>query len=169
LISACAILFFLYMLYKFNYADERFILYYPIYALGIFCHSLTLPEKFNIKTMLALALFMAFSLCMYQINPEHIIVKWLSEISVTMLIIEISKLITVKCTYKFFSIISYASLCAYLFHRQFFYVVNRLFGDVPLIIMYLLILPTFLLVSWWIQKMYDSFVLKRLFVRKLEK
>lgn len=51
--------------------------------------------------------------------------------------------------------ISYASFCAYLFHRQLFGCVKLIIGRFNIAVAYLIILPVTFLIMYLIQKMYD--------------
>ncbi len=61
--------------------------------------------------------------------------------------------------------IAYSSMCMYLFHREIFYIFNRIFGTFSILFSYLVALPSVLFFSFIVQKGYDYF-LKRIVLRK---
>ncbi len=149
-----------------NIADDRLILYYPIYIMGLLCHKVKFSDKFSIKIFLIFMLFAAITICVYTIKPESIIMQLLSGLASMFLILEMSKLMTNKFTKYVFSNISYASMCAYLFHRQYFCIVNGLFDSIPWGLIYLFVLPIFLIGCYFVQKIYDCYIIKRIFVKR---
>ena len=60
---------------------------------------------------------------------------------------------------KLLTKISYASMCAYLFHRQFYGVTRVALGDFTFVTAYLIIVPLLLIASYTIQKIYDTALL----------
>ncbi len=60
-----------------------------------------------------------------------------------------------QCLRKLFINLGYASMCAYLFHRQFYGVAKAIIGNFTFTIAYLLVLPLLLISSYAIQKVYD--------------
>lgn len=54
--------------------------------------------------------------------------------------------------------ISYASMCAYLFHRPFYYYLMRWKGYFSIWDAYILFLPMLLFLCYGVQRLYDKFV-----------
>ena len=61
--------------------------------------------------------------------------------------------------------ISYASMVAYLFHRQFLGVVQILFGRYSLSFAYIIVLPILIIGSYFVQYYYDKVVAKLIIAR----
>lgn len=72
----------------------------------------------------------------------------------------------VKITPNFFiDIVSYSSMCMYLFHRHIYMVeakiYNILFGEnCPVLYAYVIMLPSVIFFSYWIQKLYNNLIVK---------
>ena len=139
--------------------DSRVVLYFPIYSVALMCSgTVNLNKRFNIKIF---GTALAGSIAAVGFNTVVItnyITQLVPAVCISIVIIEISKFVTVNATERLFRWIGSASMCAYLFHRQFFGVVKFIFGDIPLLVAYCVFLPLFLVGCYWCQKIYDLII-----------
>lgn len=144
--------------------DGRVALFFPFYAAGLMCSNClkTVNDKFNFKYLIV-SMFCFFLFVYINSKSINIFWKYLYQISFLVLIIEIGKLAILKNRLKKILIfISYASMSAYLFHRQFFGVIELFIGKFPVWAAYFIILPILLMISYFIQYVYDLIIYKLL-------
>lgn len=156
LVASTFIYFFLLLTNIIYQTDSRVILYFPVYSAALFCSSkVNLNEKFNVK-IFSIALVGGIMAVWFNIVViTNYITQLVPAVCIAIVIIEVSKIGTSIVTEQLVNWISYASMCAYLFHRQFFGVVKFFFGDIPSIFAYCVFLPLFLVGCYWCQKIYD--------------
>ena len=150
------------------HSDERVILYFPVYCAALICSgAFTINSKYSLKVF-ALGMFCSVaSIRVYVQFPQIFILNYLVGLSVLTVVSEISKLITRQWTERIFTILSYSSMCGYLFHRQFYGALQILFGNFSWWFAYLTVIPLFLVASFVLQVCYDRMVLhKDSFLRK---
>ena len=145
--------------------DERVLIYYPFYVLGL----LNIKENFikdNFKwyvLLISFICFLGYSFLSYYLISYDIV--FINEYALSffgvIMIIELGKLLY-KAAFlcNFLTYVSYASMAAYLFHRQLFFATRLLIGDFKIWVAYLLVLPFLLIASFWLQKAYDFFIKK---------
>lgn len=140
-------------------ADVRVAQFIPIYCAGLMFEGNTkLFDRLTIPvTIFSGVLGYVFSY--FNIMNGAYMIRLVIAISYGVCIIGISKAITGKITERFFNKISYLSMCAYLFHRQFFSLINFLFGRFSYISAYFLVIPVFFLFCFCIQMLYDKSIL----------
>lgn len=139
------------------HSDERIILYFPVYCAALICSgSIKINTKYRFKVFIMAILCSTVSIGICVQFPKLFIIKYFIEISVLIVVAEISKLITTQRTEKIFGVLSYSSMCAYLFHRQFYGALQILFGNFTWWCTYLIVVPLFLLISFLLQTCYDK-------------
>lgn len=139
--------------------DERVVLYFPIYCAAlIISGTIDIESNFQFKRCLMTLICSAIATLVNVLWLSNCFTQLVPAISGAVFIIEISKLLTVKKTENTFRIISYASMCAYLFHRQFFGAIEFVFGEISAPIAYGIVLPLFLICCYYIQRVYDIIV-----------
>lgn len=143
--------------------DSRVVLYFPIYSSALMLSGkidLKKIEKFNFPILFIFLFVCIFSIFLSEFCGGNYFIQLLPAITCGIVILEISKLLTVSKTENIFYKISYVSMCAYLFHRQFFGAVELVFGEFSLVLAYCVFLPLFLVVCYYTQKIYDYIINK---------
>lgn len=143
------------------HSDERLILYFPLYCVALVCSGcikINTKYSFKVLTLGILCSIVSIDICVR--FPKLFMLNYIVEFLVLIVVAEISKLITTQRTEKVFTALSYLSMCAYLFHRQFYGALQILFGKFTWWCAYLVIIPLFLLVSFMLQIYYDKVILQ---------
>lgn len=98
--------------------DERIFLYFIFYFLGLVLNK-RIVENFKNRNCLYLLLLF---ICLFynQTKFNGMAYEYLQSGIIIILLIAISNLIKETAVSQLFSQVSYASMCAYLFHRQFY-------------------------------------------------
>ena len=139
--------------------DSRLALYFPIYSAGLILGSrIKIDERLHpIRLLGGLLIFFA-GMGIYkhtELFPLHYVVM----AGFILFIIEAGKLLTRSAlSARLFSFISYGSMAAYLFHRQFFGVPLVIMDKFPIWFFYLILLPLFLAICWVVQFVYDRVI-----------
>lgn len=136
-------------------ADARLLLYLPVYGLGLILAKTEIPQKPCLPALLvSLAAFIAGVLLSARFDAFAM--QYLVMLPFIPLVIEAGKIIACCGPLeRIFKFISYGSMVAYLFHRQFFGVLLSILGKFPVWFAYLLVVPALLAVSWLVQRIYD--------------
>lgn len=144
--------------------DKRILIYYPIYFIMFLFKDpkeiLRRIKKISFVGTIGVYLWVIFSviwLAKYEGIIAQLYVGTLLIIAIILLAISLSKLTFLDVVWKK---MSYASMCAYLFHRQFYGVVKYLMGPFNLICSFAVILPLLFLSCYFCQEIYDN-ILKR--------
>lgn len=145
---------------RFGNIDDRLSFYFPFYCAGICAPRKEITCKVNfIEMLLAAIIFIA---AYTSAEFEGRILSYISVFSVVIFIICLGRILEKTFVLTIMTKISYASMCAYLFHRPFYTWVRQITGDFPIWITYLGILPVMLIICYGIQWTYDKFVKDRL-------
>ena len=146
--------------YIYGETEERVILYFPIYCLGLLCYNREnlWVEKFRYKGFVVGVVGVVVSSWLIVRVGENPFANLLPALTWGIVIIELSKLLT---TYNsgILETIAYTSMCGYLFHRQYFEIIYVTFGRVQLFIADCIMLPLFLIGCLGIQKVYDNILI----------
>lgn len=166
------ILIVLFLLHQIGFVDNRVIMLFPMYAIGLMVAKL---KKINDKSnfFLVLLSFFIFLISVWlQLSIEKLLVfDYITVLSITVFSIEIGKLLSMSSGLsKVLNFISYGSMVAYLFHRQYFGMLVIIFGKFSILGGYCLILPSIVVISYCVQKYYDGLILKSKYInnRRLE-
>lgn len=136
--------------------DDRVVLYFPIYCVALIVSgSIDIESNFRLKRFIIAFICSVVTTLMNVLWLSNCFTQLVPAISGTVLIIEISKLLTMKKTENTFKMISYASMCAYLFHRQFLGAIELILGEISTLTAYCIVMPLFLVICYYIQKIYD--------------
>lgn len=151
--------------------DIRILYYFPLYCIGLnFNKFEKILTEFSYKKVAIVTIALIF-LCKVNIlisDTPYFHCKWLCEIvaiwgigiTSILFIISICAKLPRKIS-KILSIISYSSLCIFLFHRPFYATISYFWkGELPLIVAYGMLLPSLILLSFMVQKGYDLMVKK---------
>ena len=149
--------------------DTRLILYFPCYALGLFCSCHGLNSKFiNIKSLSIIALIgiiineIEFSYTFLERIKQIPLVMSLSYLSFTLFYVN-EKIL--KKT-ALISYLSFSSYSMYLLHRPIFIVFKKIYfptqGPYQILYLYLVCFTTIMLVSGFVQKLHDKSLKKYL-------
>ncbi len=157
LIPSIAVLLILIALFYWVGADVRLVYYFPCYAIGLFAGT----GRF-VRLIEARWLFWLIPLVAALFIPKAPFI--VSEVSGIVLLLICSRLFLRAGMDKAFYVISTASMIAYLFHRQFFSGVQRLFeyrgvGYIPLA-WALLLLPVLFAICYLAQIVYEKILKK---------
>lgn len=145
--------------------DKMVFVYFPIYAIGLLMPR-TLFEKVRCSLLSLFVCMLLTSILIYisfmlEWGFVRVVCSTLSCLCGTMAIITISTYISKISTRLnyLFAIIAYGSMCAYLFHRHFYSIIDSTMGyfDVNVSIFTVLgiYLPIMLAGTYLIQKLYD--------------
>ena len=143
--------------------DNRLLLMFPMYCIGL----IIAPIVKLTDNLSLLRLFVssgAFLLLVFiKININFYVIDYFIIGAFTMLCLEIGKLCAKsKILFCILNFISYGSMVAYLFHRQFFGAVFKITGDFPIWFAYLIALPALIAISYFVQYLYDRLFIKRM-------
>lgn len=139
--------------------DSRLALYFPVYSAGLILGSRIKIDEHLRPIQLICGLLLFFTGVWLYKHTELFIIHYLVMTGFVLFIIEAGKLLTkTVLSSRSFSFISYGSMAAYLFHRQFFGVLLVIMGKFPIWFFYLILLPLFLVICWFIQSIYDRIV-----------
>ena len=144
----------------FHKIDYNLFNYLPFYILGLLVpHSIVDDGLYKRKTYMfgwLILLIVCTWLChKYGNNQLLHIVRYIAMLSGIVLLFSLSHII--RC--NVLTVVSYASMTAYLFHRQIYFVAVKLFADANgcLNIYTAIITSIFIFIfSYWIQKIYDK-------------
>lgn len=142
--------------------DSRLCFYWPFYCAGIL-GSKKITEKYSKKMYYVFTLLSIIIFVFVSISIGHRMGK-LSLISSScflVFILSLGKILEQTFLVKVLGKISYASLCAYLFHRPFYFYIQKIIGAFPIWAAYLFILPIILILCYGIQFCYDKFLKSR--------
>lgn len=155
-------LFFFICMLHLQHLDERVLIYYPFYLIGIVTKQKNLKYINNYAAIFILILWIM--IIMYDLNNNIIMTFVLSALGIYLLF-TISKnieLLFPKAN-KIFSILSYASMFAYLFHREVYLVFEIIFikflhfKSLPIMVVPIMLLSLFI-AAYYGQKLYDNFI-----------
>lgn len=137
--------------------DERILLYFPFYLLGIITpiDKVTTLINLRLKTFtIGISLIIVGLLFLIGLFKDLLTMGGTLILLLLLSLWELQLYPTVK---RILLIVSYSSMCAYLFHRQVYYVLRYLTGNeeyVPYGMIPIMIIVLFI-VSFCIQKGYD--------------
>ena len=142
--------------------DIRMIIYYPIYYISIVIGKSYKDEiieaKVDKKYLLVDILLLCISILVYN-SVDNKIYSILSQLTISLfsvpLVLYISKKISNRFICSIISVLSYSSLCVYLFHSQIYWVLEVLVGKFSWGFAYGVAVPSVLIIGWVIQKVYD--------------
>ncbi len=153
----------------FHSVDPRLYYYFIVYCLGVFTakHYKSICEKILSSKYSSLVCVPYCTLLILIFNVDQKIYMLLGGYVGVFLILNLSMLLTEKIKHnarfiKILSFISYGSMCAYLFHREIYWLFLKLWSpqDSFCIWAYLFFIafPVVICLSFYIQKLYDKIV-----------
>lgn len=148
----------------FTYAgvDYRLFFYWPFYAIGVLCSGKEVTsEKWHYSIMLMSAIVFIF--VSKNLGNGIEILSFISAGCFIFFILNFGRILEKTALLKVLSLISYASMCAYLFHRPFYYYIMKVAGHFSILVAYLFILPILLALCYGIQQLYDKLVKNRIY------
>lgn len=139
-------------------ADERLVFYFLFYYIGIISSGEN-KKADGIHIILlgiSISLFGLLSFLTEHYVADGYILRILNAGSLVVILIESGKIIS-KCKKisKVLYLVSYSSMCAYLFHREFYGIFFNYAGSVPVWFAYCVLVPVLIVLAYWAQKMYD--------------
>ena len=143
--------------------SKNIILYYPIYVLGLILKNkinLNKQNKFDFIRLIIMIVFWIF-VVLIKIQKNYFFLNFINMYFFINISLYLGRLFNKnrKIT-ELMERISYASLFAYLFHRQFYGLIKFFIGDFSLFMAYIIILPIFIVISYISQKQYDKVIYK---------
>lgn len=142
-----------------NLVDNRVLINFPVFFAGLFLSGhLKMTDSPNWKAYIIGIPVFGLGLWL-SILFGSISVTLVAVCGFIMLALEIGKLcVYLKFVERILYYISFGSMVAYLFHRQFFGAVEKWLGHFPVAVAYLIILPVLLLISYGVQLLYDKII-----------
>lgn len=141
--------------YFFDGIDDRILIYCPIYCMGLLkANGRKISEKVNFCILLmGVVVFM----CLHYFSEIHLLLNILTSLACVCIVLEIGKLCkNHEQLTKILSWISYTSMCAFFFHRQIIRVFYKYIGAFPIWMALIVVLPVVIIMSYYIQKAYNS-------------
>lgn len=147
--------------------DRGLFVYFPAFVLGLIS-PLDRVSKLTAKLSLCLYSIIAWPIIVLSTksienNVLNIVIQIVFSIFGTISLLGIGNLLSKvkgKVIIQCISVLSYSSLCLYLFHRQVYqgilFITRTLGIETSLLLMYIIMLPIALLVAYFIQKIYDK-------------
>ena len=153
----------------FNIPSNNVLLYYPVYAIGlVLAKKIDYSAKINIWLLL-FNIIIFIICCLIKANLNLFIINYICMFALIYILICVGKIIAQsKCVSNLLALVSYSSMVAYLFHRQFFGGLEYIFGKYQVWFAYLVALPFLLLISYCIQFIYDK-LLRLIFDKQTQK
>jgi peptidoglycan/LPS O-acetylase OafA/YrhL len=164
---------------RYSSLDQRFLTYFPAYAAGLLLaegnsvHAL--HGQSALKSLLLTGISLAAYIAAYLLREHFPAFRkspasdYLTMVPLILVLLFAGQLIEKRsaAVTKFLGLISYGSMCAYLFHRPYYKLLymNVFHGKWPVWFAYLFALPFILLISWGIQKLYDAILSRFYFSR----
>lgn len=130
--------------------------HFPFYCAGICIPRKGISSIGNYISMLAATV--VFILTISVAESWGRILPYINALSVVVFIICLGRILEKTALLTILTKISYASMCAYLFHRPFYVYAHNITGDFPIWAAYLVFLPAMLILSYGIQYVYDKLV-----------
>lgn len=155
-----ALIIYLYLLVFYNmiYIDNRSLKYFPIYAAALIFGDKIKQHQVNWKELFFWFLgFLAVSMVVPHTESIRPFLEFIETVFFVGFLYTVSKMLEhakIPHIYHLIYFISTASMCMYLFHRQFYYFVQKLFGvfDIAISVVSVIILTV---VSYEIQMLYN--------------
>lgn len=151
---------------QYGEADPRILIYFPIYGGALIFHDYL--KRFFSGHWSGLGMLLSMGLCIASIV---LCVKLGSSISLQLIVAVLSIVPLYYCgallnknqyIRKLSLLIGYASMCSYLFHRQFYGLMKAIIGDFSYAVAYCVVLPLMVVLGFCIQKTYDYCISKLL-------
>lgn len=139
------------------YADQRLIMYFPFYVLGLNLSNKTVEKIMNLPILLlSIAVFVGFCF----IGSDNFILQIVQAMAGVCAVLSFSKLVYNDKIQNPVAFIAEASMCAYLFHRPIYSVFTVVLGkSMPSYYMpiHIAILAVFVLfiTSYFVQQFYN--------------
>lgn len=151
--KACIFFFILLLMTKIGYADERIIFYFPFYYIGLFLSRYNMYDVLNKGKipLFLISLVAIFLLYNVAYNNSYLIADYLLSAFGVIAIVTFCIMcenVLLKSGAILTRHLSYASMCAYLFHRQIYKVLT--FDSTPVSLSYaFLMVASLLLMSFF--------------------
>lgn len=181
MISAIIFILFITLYFLLPSVDFRLLRFFPLYALGLMMNNHAIV-KFKDSFLVAILSFIVCALLItlpFNIGNEYIsvivsnllyVLKYFSAILLLIWCIDKIKLSEGGKLYSSIEFISYISLALYLFHRPVFQVLTMIINGLNkrgiigfgsnLWVLYLFYVPIVIVVSYFIEKIYDKLLIK---------
>lgn len=147
-------------------SDERILLYLPIFFVGL-CLPYSIQNRFSIiKLVSSIAMIVMFEVL--DIHTDSLY-KYALFGCMVIAFLEIGKMMnkyiisSAICGW-----IGSVSLAAYLYHRQYLFVVREIVGKIPMIPMYLVVFPLLFLLLFVYKYVTSNFMVKKHIGREKE-
>lgn len=139
--------------------DERILLLYPMYVMGLYTSPVLLKEIYKNIYVCIVCFITLVVLCLLP-DTNLIVVQIAISVCGIILLLKFATWISRFVAPCYVSFLSYTSLCLYLFHRQIFQLFRLIVGkmgfEIGPAIAYAIMLPTAILICYCIQLMYDK-------------
>ena len=160
--------------------DERFLLYFGIFAAGILGARYQLIEKMKFRYITFVSPLFVILVYFYAafIHPKEIrsflsffglsefIIKNLIILCLVFIVFAVARVVIRTERYVFLQKIAYASYGMYLFHRPVWWIMEDIYNpanaEIKALYLALFGIPMTILVSYYLQKFYDKYFRMRL-------
>ena len=135
-------------------ADMRLWFYWPFYSAGLLGSTKVLINKVNFKAILsAVIIFLGVS-----INSGNGIgvFSFITSGCIVVFMLNMGQILRNTVLQRSMTLISYASMCAYLYHRPFYSLTSGYLGAI--LTAYGMVLPALLMICCGIQFLYDKLI-----------
>lgn len=143
--------------------DDRVLLWFPMYALGLLTAGINFSTKFDYRLAVLSLIGYVGMIYLKESFLDSYVLNGVAEFIIAGLFViflmQAGKLLEAKALIgKILRPISYASMCAYLFHRQYYGAWKILIGQFPVWTSFLVILPSLLILCYIAQRIYDYLI-----------
>lgn len=139
--------------------DNRILIYFPVYFFGLLkSENKNISKNFDAGKFITNIVGMTISVFIGAKIGFLVVLQLIQAFLGSVCIFEISKLVTNNYSKKIWETIGYASMCIYLFHRQFMGSIEIIFGDLPAVTFYVIVIPTCIGFSYCCQRIYDIII-----------
>lgn len=147
----------------FKDTDHRLLLWFPMYSLGLLLANVKFKVKCNwVYSIVGVAGFVGMSFVKDRFVSSDLL-KGVADFVIAGLfviaVMELCKLLeNLPYINKLLLPVSYASMCAYLFHRQYYGVCKMFYNAFPIWFGVLVALPSLLVIAYFAQLLYDKLI-----------
>lgn len=153
--------------------DANFFWCFPLYCMGIYVGKKKELMRMMTKDSVGVISIVFFTLIFWLLLVYPILSNYIQYIFLPLgviIVIYLSKYISLLPIKNLIGMIAYGSMCAYLFHREFYSILKKICGLIDIDYSYwfclCIFLPICLFGSYYFQKYYDKYILGILLNRR---
>jgi surface polysaccharide O-acyltransferase-like enzyme len=168
-ISVCIIIYLvLFLSTNYLHMDNRILLYFPVYILGLFLKDFSKDFSKDYHWILLYCLNFCFGFCLFFKYRNNYLVNSIIALGAPFFVLSVCYFISQKMSFlnEIFHKIGYASMCMYLYHRQVFHYMEWIQNYLNPIFTYIVLMLSLFILGYSIQYLYD-YIVKRITSRKV--